>query len=876
MFVGLNFNLAKGRGIGITVPQGLGTPARNLFTGSSHHSSITSWGHGAVRCLPCEVASLSVQLQSELTIMSSHRNLTFLSFVLSLVFLAVCCVPHARANDLPQCEGLGLATSFNAFVFEDWSATSSDVEGRVAVGGNLSINHYSLGDKLDPATAGVSVVVGGDFTFPSGRIYHGNTVVGGSAAGVGASVRYGLVPGQTITDHASLPFDFDEARQQAILRSQAIADLPANGTWTSQWGGLYLTGAPDAALQMFDLPAQLVWNAHTFDVKQIPIGATVVFNIRGASAGLTNMSLQSLASIRRRVLFNFPDATSLTLAGMSVEGSILAPLAHIQNPQGVIKGNLVARSWNGIMQLNHEPFEGCGLPGGAGTENGPPEIVSVPPASISEDAIYSYDVDAVDPDDDILHYSIDRHPSLATIDPVSGLLHWPAGAGFVGSTRARNTMCRLPSGSGLFDPEVVWTWNGPPGQAQHGGVYGPVLVGQFTDDNGDGSIDASDKPDIVAMSRSPSRRYLNLIDGATGTTHWSIRFDDIAAYGAPAIGDINGDGRMEIVAQFGDSGQQVRAYDVTGQELWRASVPSRSVISGGYRDAIVLADLEGDGSVEIIRGRTIIESNGQVRCSGTGDSGGTSNYAWSPVVADIDLDGVQEIIAGRSVYRPDCSIKMQLDAVADGFAAVGNFDGDDEAEIVLVSNGNSNATGQLYLFDHDGRRIFGPVSFPGGGVLGPPTLANVDEDAFPEIGIAGRANYAMFDHAGTLLWSQQVQDTSSSQTGSTSFDFDADGKAEIIYSDELNLRVFDGATGAVRMILPNISGTTLEYPVIVDADGDGSADILIGANDGGNGLRMISSATRSWAPTRSLWNQHAYHVDNINDDGSIPRLPKRS
>lgn len=371
--------------------------------------------------------------------MNSFRNPPLFAFALSLGFLMACCVPQARASNFPQCEGLGLATSFNAFVFEDWSATSSDVEGRIAVGGNLSVNHYSLGDKLDPATAGISVVVGADFTFPSGRLYYGNAVVGGSAAGVGAPVRNDLAPDQTITDHAELPFNFDQVRDQAILRSQAIAELPANGTWVSQWGGLYLTGAPDAALQVFELPAQLVWNAHTFDVQHIPAGATVVFNIRGTSAGLTNMSLQSLASIRRRVLFNFPDAASLTLAGISVEGSILAPLATIQNPQGVIKGNLVAHAWNGMMQLNHEPFEGCGLPDGM--HNEPPEIVSSPITVVAEDQSYAYDVDAVDPDNDILAYGLDTAPASAVIDAANGLIGWTPDPAFAQSVRAFNAQC---------------------------------------------------------------------------------------------------------------------------------------------------------------------------------------------------------------------------------------------------------------------------------------------------------------------------------------------------------------------------------------------------------------------------------------------------
>ncbi|MGQ0800578.1 MAG: Ig-like domain-containing protein, partial [Pseudomarimonas sp.] len=329
-----------------------------------------------------------------------------------------------------NCTGLGQAQDFNALVFGNFSAQSSDVEGRIAVGGNLSINHYSLADKLTAANAGTSVLVGGNFSFPSGRIYFGNTLVAGSAGAVGAPVRNGLSAAQSIRDGVTLPIDFVAEKSRQLALSATLAALPANGTYVSQWGGLTLTGAPDAALQVFDLPGQLVLDAHTFAVQGIPAGATVIFNVRGSATGLTNMSLESLASIRRRVLFNFPDATTLTLAGISVEGSVLAPKAVIENPQGVIKGQLIAQSWNGMMQLNHEPFEGCLS---AASSNPPPTITSTPELFATIGRQYRYNVTAVDAEAEIIRYGLVSGPTGAAIDAVSGLLTWTAVAANLGT-----------------------------------------------------------------------------------------------------------------------------------------------------------------------------------------------------------------------------------------------------------------------------------------------------------------------------------------------------------------------------------------------------------------------------------------------------------
>lgn len=257
------------------------------------------------------------------------------------------------------CNSLGIAADYNGFFFEGFSAQSSDVQGRLAAGGSVSINNYSIADQLPASFSGASLVVGGNLTFPSGRVYHGDIVVGGSAAGVGAAVLNGLGATQHLYDHAALPIDFAAERTRLTAESQRLAQLAANTTYESQWGGLYLHGDNSSSLQVFNLPGQLVLDAHTFQVDRIPAGATVLFNISGTTAGLTDMSLQSLLPYRTRVLFNFPQATTLQLRGISVEGSVLAPLAAINDPQGVIWGTVVAKSWNGMMQVNLAAHEGC-------------------------------------------------------------------------------------------------------------------------------------------------------------------------------------------------------------------------------------------------------------------------------------------------------------------------------------------------------------------------------------------------------------------------------------------------------------------------------------------------------------------------------------
>ncbi|HEU4686718.1 MAG TPA: FG-GAP-like repeat-containing protein, partial [Vicinamibacterales bacterium] len=204
----------------------------------------------------------------------------------------------------------------------------------------------------------------------------------------------------------------------------------------------------------------------------------------------------------------------------------------------------------------------------------------------------------------------------------------------------------------------------------------------------------------------------------------------------------------------------------------------------------------------------------------------------------------------------------------DGLNAIGNFDADPNPEIVLVTQAT------LWLIDHTGAILWGPVAIPDAGSRGgAPTVGDFDGDGEPEIGVAGSRRYTVFETDGSEKWQATIEDTSSRFTGSSLFDFDGDGRIEVVYADEDELHIFEGIEGNELLTIPNLSGTTFEYPVIADVDGDGRAEIVIAANEGSlQGVRVFEGGQGEWMPTRPIWNQHAYHIDNINDDGSIPAI----
>ena len=70
-------------------------------------------------------------------------------------------------------------------------------------------------------------------------------------------------------------------------------------------------------------------------------------------------------------------------------------------------------------------------------------------------------------------------------------------------------------------------------------------------------------------------------------------------------------------------------------------------------------------------------------------------------------------------------------------------------------------------------------------------------------------------------------------------------------------------------------------PLVADVDSDGHADIVVASNRysslscGGTkttGVRIFGDTSGKWVRTRRIWNQHAYHVTNVDESGRIPTI----
>ncbi|MCB9681540.1 MAG: choice-of-anchor A family protein [Alphaproteobacteria bacterium] len=244
-------------------------------------------------------------------------------------------------------DDLGVAGDFNVFVFDDLSGFP-DVEGRAAAGGQVRARSFAVGFG-DP---GGLVLFGDTLDLHAGQVY-GDAVY--ATAAVSDGVTY---VGGTLSQ--GVPLDVPTEAATLTSTSAAWAALPANGqTLVDSFPPVslvHLVGT-DPVHDVFDLDASVLASTVALSID-VPPGADVLINVRGAVVVARNFGLGLNGVDADGVMWNLPEATSLTLQGVGWRGSILAPHADVVFDNGQMYGTLVARSATGTGEYHRALWTG--------------------------------------------------------------------------------------------------------------------------------------------------------------------------------------------------------------------------------------------------------------------------------------------------------------------------------------------------------------------------------------------------------------------------------------------------------------------------------------------------------------------------------------
>lgn len=409
-----------------------------------------------------------------------------------------------------------------------------------------------------------------------------------------------------------------------------------------------------------------------------------------------------------------------------------------------------------------------------------------------------------------------------------------------------------------------------------------------------------------------------IVNAATGTQELIITTPYYTTlYNAMAIADVDNDGYGEIIMASTGNGintalnqRYLFCYEHDGTLKWKSNVQyGYNINSLGY---IGFADFNNDGNTEcyiqnqIFNAQTgvLLMQGGSLSGKGTiGVYQTTVDFAQSVAaeLTDTLSNSTMELAAGNTVYMLNftntanavgntmTSISAPV-GVLDGWTSIADIDIDGKLDIIVTGFqtgglNTGNTLGFVSVWNPKNASIIASASIPITGAaanrIGIAFIGDIDNDCQPEIGVTRSNRLYCYEYNSTTTLAQKwvmVHSDGSGLTGMTLFDFNQDGNNEIVYRDETQLRIINGAgANAVNIAtLPCYSYTAMEHAVVADIDNDGAAEICVVCSStnvqGYNSrLRVYESGGQPWASARKVWNQHAYHVTNINDNLTVPK-----
>ncbi|MFO7614844.1 MAG: T9SS type A sorting domain-containing protein [Bacteroidales bacterium] len=349
---------------------------------------------------------------------------------------------------------------------------------------------------------------------------------------------------------------------------------------------------------------------------------------------------------------------------------------------------------------------------------------------------------------------------------------------------------------------------------------------------------------------------------------------DYPTDGAPAFGDIDGDGYGEIVVTTHQPATfavgSIYAFEINGANVQGFPV---STVGGALRTP-VLADLDGDGALEII---VTIRKHPEgfihvYRGNGTMFPGWPQRMDYVPgsaaAAGDITGNGVPEVIAqsyyGLHAFTADGMLMPGFPyypgtnrVFSYSTPVLADINQNGLREIICGDHALDSGNGAIHVVKNDGTAFPGWPKFTNAWVYGPPSVGDIDGDGLLDIAVGDQMIsitpqnkvYAWTAVTSNPLPGFPITGIWAVNSQIMLADLDGDGMIELIFDDNTSVGKYQGYNhdGTPMEGWPlYLNGSTFYIsPMIFDVKLDGMMDIS------GAGYVQATNTTNIY-----FWNAH--------------------
>ncbi len=415
-----------------------------------------------------------------------------------------------------------------------------------------------------------------------------------------------------------------------------------------------------------------------------------------------------------------------------------------------------------------------------------------------------------------------------------------------------------------------------------------LAVGDF---NGDGRLDLAVTNFVIAYGPANVSVLLGNGDG----TFQAVRsFDGVINPVSLAVGDFNGDGRLDLAVANDDTAIHQDNVSVLLGNGDGTFQPARRFGAGAHPISVAVRDLNGDGVLDLVVANFSSDDVSVLLGNGDGtfqdaQSFVVEGYARFAAVGDFDGDGFPDLAVGSvfvSVLLGNGDGTFQntpgyFAGLQPASVAVGDFNGDGVLDMAVADVVDPRYGNNVSVLLGNGDGTFEPASsFSAGNYPNSIVVGDFDGDGLLDLAVANIGSFNVSVFLGQGDGTFQLTDVLDAGSGFglpadlAVGDFNRDGALDVAvivadYPILSTIKVFLGnGNGTFQAARSFALGDNASWMAVGDINGDGKLDLV--ANGDGAVLVLLGRGDGTFEPAIATTSDSGFvALADFNGDGKL-------